>query len=211
MDQFQLISFPHYVLYFPACLQAWSFFFYWTLDSEIFTLLGIGYFCNPIFWNFVLEYIYITEIQFNKFSQAWMSPRGSGRVLSPELIIPPNLSKSLPTVLWMVFQPENFVWLMENNLSIILHELQIVFLRFFAGGYSCLTSFLHTRTDGVSDRCYIRNSPKDLKISSSLCNYPTSNTMLWNEGEHSSWTFSALLQKSSKSVNTGLLHLLLVW
>lgn len=71
MDQFQLISFPHYVLYFPACLQAWSFFFYWTLDSEIFSLLGIGYFCNPIFWNFVLEYIYITEIQFNKFNHAW--------------------------------------------------------------------------------------------------------------------------------------------
>lgn len=133
MDQFQLISFPHYVLYFPACLQAWSFF-YWMLDSEIFTLLGIGYFCNPIFWNFALEYIYITEIQFNKFSHAWRSPRGSGLVLSPELIIPPNLSKSLPAMLWMVFQPENFVWLMENNLSIILHELQKVFLLFFAGG-----------------------------------------------------------------------------
>lgn len=109
-------------------------FFYWTLDSEIFTLLGIGYFCNTIFWNFVLEYIYITEIQFNKFSHAWRSPKGSGLVLSPELIIPPNLSKSLPTMLWMVFQPENFVWLMENNLSIILHELQKVFLLFFAGG-----------------------------------------------------------------------------
>lgn len=133
MDQFQFISFPHYVLYF-SCLFTSLIIFYWTLDTEIFTLLGIGYLCNSIFWNFVLEYIYITDIQLNKFSHAWRSPRGSGLVLSPELIIPPNLSKSLPTILWVFFQLEDFMWVMENSLLIILHELQKVFLLFFAGG-----------------------------------------------------------------------------